>query len=67
MYDPVALMLAYTDQFVKTQPVALTVTSVDQKIVLGVDEQAPPMADASIAVDIHGMTEHLITGIGGAH
>ncbi len=66
MYDPVALTLAYTDQYVKTQPVALTTTSVGEKLVMGIDEGKPPMIDASVAIDVDATTEHILQVVGAA-
>lgn len=64
MYDPVALTLAYTDQYVATRPMALTITSAEQRVVLGVDEAAPPTAEASVAVDVLAVTEHILAVLG---
>ena len=66
MYDPVALTLVYTDRFVTTGPMALTTTSVGDKLVLGIDETKPPMIEASVAIDVEATTEHILEVVGAA-
>lgn len=72
MYDPVALTLAYTDRFVTTRPVALTISTKQtadeprlmSRAVLTVDPESPPIAHASVSVGIAAFKEHLFSSIG---
>jgi inosine-uridine nucleoside N-ribohydrolase len=64
MYDPLSLTLAYTDRYLTTEPVALTVRTGARLVELGVDSAAPPTAQVSTRVDAPAFVDYLLRTIG---
>jgi inosine-uridine nucleoside N-ribohydrolase len=65
MYDPLSLTLAYTDRFLPTAPVAITVARTAPRLVeLAVREGVEPTAHVSVNLHAAAFVEHLLTTIG---
>ena len=64
MYDPLALTLAYTGEFLQTSPMRLSVAIGDGLVQLGTESEGSPNAEVSVACTAASFVTHLLETIG---